>query len=140
MLRSRISPLLFVLNLLFRADDPNVLLNVVLLLLKIINLLNQLDILLHKPLVNLLMRLVCLSQRTAQVVNILLQVLAKFLEFLCGVRVILAFSLDFLSHIHLVKPNYRLLKFLVVGDVIQSVVHLVLELSLLLFLLLEDLA
>jgi len=140
LLRSRISPLLFVLNLLFRADDPNVLLNVVLLLLKIINLLNQLDILLHKPLVNLLMRLVCLSQRTAQVVNILLQVLAKFLEFLCGVRVILAFSLDFLSHIHLVKPNYRLLKFLVVGDVIQSVVHLVLELSLLLFLLLEDLA
>ena len=139
MLRSRISPLLFVLNLLFRADDPNVLLNVVLLLLKIINLLNQLDILLHKPLVNLLMRLVCLSQRTAQVVNILLQVLAQFLEFLCGVRVILAFSLDFLSHIHLVKPNYRLLKFLVVGDVIQSVVHLVLELSLLLFLLLEDL-
>ena len=139
MLRSRISPLLFVLNLLFRADDPNILLNVVLLLLKIINLLNQLDILLHKPLVNLLMRLVCLSQRTAQVVNILLQVLAKFLEFLCGVRVILAFSLDFLSHIHLVKPNYRLLKFLVVGDVIQSVVHLVLELSLLLFLLLEDL-
>ena len=140
MLRSRISPLLFVLNLLFRADDPNILLNVVLLLLKIINLLNQLDILLHKPLVNLLMRLVCLSQRTAQVVNILLQVLAQFLEFLCGVRVILAFSLDFLSHIHLVKPNYRLLKFLVVGDVIQSVVHLVLELSLLLFLLLEDLA
>jgi hypothetical protein len=139
LLRSRISPLLFVLNLLFRADDPNILLNVVLLLLKIINLLNQLDILLHKPLVNLLMRLVCLSQRTAQVVNILLQVLAKFLEFLCGVRVILAFSLDFLSHIHLVKPNYRLLKFLVVGDVIQSVVHLVLELSLLLFLLLEDL-
>jgi hypothetical protein len=139
LLRSRISPLLFVLNLLFRADDPNVLLNVVLLLLKIINLLNQLDILLHKPLVNLLMRLVCLSQRTAQVVNILLQVLAQFLEFLCGVRVILAFSLDFLSHIHLVKPNYRLLKFLVVGDVIQSVVHLVLELSLLLFLLLEDL-
>jgi hypothetical protein len=140
LLRSRISPLLFVLNLLFRADDPNILLNVVLLLLKIINLLNQLDILLHKPLVNLLMRLVCLSQRTAQVVNILLQVLAQFLEFLCGVRVILAFSLDFLSHIHLVKPNYRLLKFLVVGDVIQSVVHLVLELSLLLFLLLEDLA
>lgn len=139
MLRSRISPLLFVLNLLFRADDPNILLNVVLLLLQIINLLNQLNILLHKPLVNLLMRLVCLSQRTAQVVNILLQVLAKFLEFLCGVRVILAFSLDFLSHIHLVKPNYRLLKFLVVGDVIQSVVHLVLELSLLLFLLLEDL-
>lgn len=111
-----------------------------LLLLKIINLLYQLNILLHKPLVNLLMRLVCFSQRTAQMVNILLQVLAQFLEFLCGVRVILAFSLDFLSHIHLVKPNYRLLKFLVVGDVIQSVVHLVLELSLLLFLLLEDLA
>lgn len=73
-------------------------------------------------------------------IHILLQVFAQFLEFLSGVRVILAFSLDLFGHIHLIEPNDRLLELLVVGDIVQSIVHLVLELSLLLFLLLEDLA
>lgn len=73
-------------------------------------------------------------------VHILLQVLSQFLELLSRIWIILAFGLDLLSHVHLVKSDDWLLELFVVCDVVQGVVHLVLKLLLLFLLTLEDLA
>jgi hypothetical protein len=69
-------PLSLGLDLVSRLNHLDVFLVVVLLLLEIIDLFNEFNILLHEALVYFLVRLVSLGQRTSQVVNILLQILA----------------------------------------------------------------
>lgn len=134
-----LSPLDLLMHLVCAADQLDVFLVVVLLLLQVVDLLDQLNILLHESFVDLFMGLVGFCESGTQVVNILLQILAQLLEFQGCVRVVLTLSLDLLSHVHLVEADDSLLELLVVSNGVECVMNLLLELLLFFFLSFEDL-
>lgn len=122
-------PLSLALNLVGRLNELDVLFEVVLVLLKVVDLLQKFNIVLHEALVVLVVGVVTLLDRQLQVSNTLLLILSHLGELLRGVGLILALSLDLLRHVHLVQSDNRLLKLLVVSDVVEGVVHLVFELA-----------
>lgn len=122
-------PLGLALNLVGRLNKLDVFLEVVLVLLKVVDGLQQLNIVLHEALVVLVVSVVTLLDGQLQVSDALLLILSHLGELLSGVGLILALGLDLLGHVHLVESDDRLLQLLVVSDVIQGVVHLILELA-----------
>jgi len=92
-------PLLLGLDLSSRANEFFEFLEVVELLLEIVNLLKQVNVLLHETFVDLIVRFICLSLGISKVVNVRLQVLSDLLELKSAIVIILLLVLFLLGDV-----------------------------------------
>jgi len=107
-------------------------------LFQIVNLLDQVNILLHKSFVYFAVRLVCLLLRFSQMMNVLFQVFPFFLKLASQVTIILIFLFKLLLDVNFVKSDNLLLQLLKVANLVQALVHVILELFNFILLLLEN--
>ena len=99
-----VRPLLMRQAVLLHAHDEVVLaLGIVQVVLKLVNLVKQLNILLHEALVHFFVTFVGLGQRISQVVYVRLQVFPDFLELKSAVVIVILLVLNLLSNVKLVQ-------------------------------------
>jgi len=83
-------------------------------------------------------RLVCLLLGFSQMMDVLFQVFPFFLKLTSQVTIILIFLFKLLLDVNLVKSDNLLLQLLKVANLVQTLVHVVLELFNFILLLLEN--
>jgi len=89
--------------LLHTHDEVVLALGIVQVVLKLVDLVKQLDILLHEALVHFFVTFVGLGQRISQVVYVRLQVFPDFLELKSAVVIVILLVLNLLSNVKLVQ-------------------------------------